>query len=177
LSSDRETLKAAFLAAHGFGDARRVSLGGDASTRSYERLHRGDESFIFMDQPPSVETAPCPPDATPEQRAALGYNALARLAAGLVDAFVACAGWLKAQGLSAPAVLAADPAAGLAVLEDLGDDLYAPAGQHDGHQGAAEGEDEGTAAGAADLRAPLPPMGPGEQPSLLTGPSRGGPGW
>ena len=124
--SARETAKAAFLEAHGYGDVRRESLGGDASTRSYERLHRdGGQSFIFMDQPPSVETAPCPPDATPAQRAALGYNALARLAAGRVDAFVACAGWLKAQGLSAPTVLAADPAAGLAVLEDLGDDLYA----------------------------------------------------
>jgi len=125
LSSDRETLKAAFLARTGFGDARREPLGGDASTRAYERLHRGDASFIFMDQPPSAETAPCPPDATPEERAALGYNALARLAAGRVDAFVACAGWLRAQGLSAPKVLAADAGAGLAVLEDLGDDLYA----------------------------------------------------
>jgi aminoglycoside/choline kinase family phosphotransferase len=125
LSSDRETLKAAFLARAGFGDARREPLGGDASTRAYERLHRGGASFIFMDQPPSAETAPCPPDATPEERAALGYNALARLAAGRVDAFVACAGWLRAQGLSAPKVLAADAGAGLAVLEDLGDDLYA----------------------------------------------------
>lgn len=130
MSSDRETLKAAFLARTGFGDVRRQPLGGDASTRSYERLHRTSpsgegESFIFMDQPPSVETAPCPPDATPAERAALGYNALARLAAGRVDAFVACAGWLRAQGLSAPKVLAADAGAGLAVLEDLGDDLYA----------------------------------------------------
>jgi aminoglycoside/choline kinase family phosphotransferase len=129
LSPDRETAreaaKAAFLAAHGFGDARRQPLGGDASTRSYERLYQDGQSFIFMDQPPSIETAPCPPDATPAERAALGYNALARLAAGRVDAFVACAGWLRAQGLSAPQVLAADPAAGLAVLEDLGDDLYA----------------------------------------------------
>jgi aminoglycoside/choline kinase family phosphotransferase len=126
LSSERETAKAAFLSAHGYGDVRRESLGGDASTRSYERLHReGGVSFIFMDQPPSVETAPCPPNATPAERAALGYNALARLAAGRVDAFVACAGWLNAQGLSAPKVLAADPVAGLAVLEDLGDDLYA----------------------------------------------------
>ena len=125
LSSEREAAKAAFLEAHGFGDVRRQPLGGDASTRAYERLHRGGDSFIFMDQPPSVETAPCPPDATPEERAALGYNALARLAAGRVVAFVACAGWLNAQGLSAPKVLAADAAAGLAVLEDLGDDLYA----------------------------------------------------
>ena len=126
MSSEREAAKAAFLSANGFGDVRRESLGGDASTRAYERLHRGDgQSFIFMDQPPSVETAPCPLDASPAERAALGYNALARLAAGRVDAFVACAGWLNAQGLSAPKVLAADPAAGLAVLEDLGDDLYA----------------------------------------------------
>ncbi|WP_369825776.1 N-acetylmuramate/N-acetylglucosamine kinase AmgK [Caulobacter sp. BP25] len=126
MSSEREAAKAAFLEAHGFGDVRRQPLGGDASTRSYERLHReGGHSFIFMDQPPSLETAPCPPGATPEQRAALGYNALARLAAGRVDAFVACAGWLNAQGLSAPKVLAADARAGLAVLEDLGDDLYA----------------------------------------------------
>jgi aminoglycoside/choline kinase family phosphotransferase len=126
MGSEREAAKAAFLEAHGFGDVRRQPLGGDASTRSYERLHRdGGRTFIFMDQPPSVETAPCPPDATPEERAALGYNALARLAAGRVDAFVACAGWLNTQGLSAPKVLAADPAAGLAVLEDLGDDLYA----------------------------------------------------
>jgi aminoglycoside/choline kinase family phosphotransferase len=125
ISSEREAAKAAFLEAQGFGDVRRESLGGDASTRSYERLHREGESFIFMDQPPSVETAPCPPDATPAERASLGYNALARLAAGRVDAFVACAGWLKAQGLSAPKVLAADPLQGLAVLEDLGDDLYA----------------------------------------------------
>ena len=124
--SDREALKAGFLEAAGFGDVRRQSLGGDASTRSYERLHRADgTSFIFMDQPPSMETAPCPPEATPDERRALGYNALARLAAGRVDAFVAVSGWLRAQGLSAPEVLAADPAAGLAVLEDLGDDLFA----------------------------------------------------
>jgi len=64
LSSERETAKAAFLQSAGFGDARRQSLGGDASTRSFERLSRADgTSFIFMDQPPTLETAPCPPDA------------------------------------------------------------------------------------------------------------------
>jgi len=78
-----------------------------------------------MDQPPSLETAPCPLDATPAERIALGYNASARLAAGRVDAFVACAGFLRERGLSAPQVHAADPALGLAILEDLGDDLYA----------------------------------------------------
>jgi hypothetical protein len=126
LSSDREAAKAAFLIRNGLGDAVRQPLAGDASTRLYERLRRpGGEALIFMDQPPALETAPCPADATPAERAALGYNASARLAAGRIEAFVACAGYLRAQGLSAPQVVAADPALGLAVLEDLGDDLYA----------------------------------------------------
>ena len=55
----------------------------------------------------------------------MGYNARARLAAGRVDAFIACAGYLRDQGLSAPEIIAADAPAGLWVLEDLGDDLYA----------------------------------------------------
>jgi hypothetical protein len=124
--SDREALKAEFLRTSGFGRARREPLGGDASTRAYERLHAADgATFIFMDQPSSMETAPCPPGATPEERRALGYNALARLAAGRVDAFIATSGWLRDQGLSAPKILAADAPVGLAVLEDLGDDLFA----------------------------------------------------
>jgi aminoglycoside/choline kinase family phosphotransferase len=126
LSSEREAAKATFLVEHGLGDAVREPLAGDASTRRYERLRRpGRASLIFMDQPASLETTPCPPGATPAERRALGYNASARLAAGRIDAFIACAGYLRAQGLSAPEIVAADAAAGLAVLEDLGDDLYA----------------------------------------------------
>jgi aminoglycoside/choline kinase family phosphotransferase len=126
LSSEREAAKAAFLSQNGLGDVARQPLAGDASTRCYERLHRpGGGALIFMDQPPSVETMPCPPDATPAERSALGYNASARLAAGRIEAFVACAGYLRDQGLSAPRIVAADAGQGLAVLEDLGDDLYA----------------------------------------------------
>lgn len=125
LSSDREAEKAEFLKIHGFGEARREPLSGDASTRAYERLHVGGRSLIFMDQPPAVESAPCLPGWTAEDRRASGYNALARLAAGRVDAFVCTAAWLREQGLSAPAILASDPPRGLAVLEDLGDDLFA----------------------------------------------------
>lgn len=133
--SAREDIKADFLSAHGFGEADRIALAGDASTRAYERLHLADGSTrIFMDQPPAAESAPCLPDATPEERRAAGYNALARLAAGRVDAFVAVAGWLRGQGLSAPAVEAHDATAGLAVLEDLGDGLFA--------QEIAQGADE-----------------------------------
>lgn len=126
MSSDREAQKTAFLMANGFGQARREPLSGDASTRRYERLHLpSGVSLIFMDQPPALESAPCPPEATPAQRQAAGYNALARLAAGRVDAFVATASWLREQGLSAPEIVAAASAEGLAVLEDLGDDLFA----------------------------------------------------
>ena len=126
MSSDREAHKAAFLANAGLAAARREPLSGDASTRAYERLHLPNGStLIFMDQPPSAETSPCPPEATPEERAALGYNALARLAAGRVEAFLACAGYLRSRGLSAPEIVAADAGAGLAVLEDLGEDLFA----------------------------------------------------
>jgi N-acetylmuramate 1-kinase len=126
LSSDREAEKAEFLRIHGFGAARREPLSGDASTRCYERLRLATgQTLIFMDQPPALESAPCLPGWTAEERRASGYNALARLAAGRVDAFVCTAAWLREQGLSAPAILASDPPRGLAVLEDLGDDLFA----------------------------------------------------
>jgi hypothetical protein len=168
LSSDREAEKAAFLAANGLGDARRERLAGDASTRLYERLHRaGKPSLIFMDQPPNAETAPCPPDATPDQRRALGYNASARLAAGRVEAFVACATYLRGRGLSAPEVVAADAPAGLAVLEDLGDDLYARLIEAGGDETPPY---DGAIDALAHLHAEPPPaklVGPGAEWPLL----------
>jgi len=126
LSSEREARIADFLSAAGFGDARREPLSGDASTRRYERLHPvSGPSLIFMDQPPALESVVCPPGASDAERMALGYNAAARLAAGSVAAFIATAAWLRKRGLSAPVILAHDVDAGLAVLEDLGDGLFA----------------------------------------------------
>ena len=127
MPSDREAERRAFLDRAGLADAARRPLAGDASTRAYERLFPagGGASLILMDQPPSVESQPCPPAATEAERAALGANALERKAAGRVEAFVACAAHLRGLGLSAPTVTYAEPAEGLAVLEDLGDDLYA----------------------------------------------------
>lgn len=121
----REAEIDAFLARAGWGAAHRERLPGDASTRSYERLTDGARKAMLMNQPRAVETEPCPPDAGPAERTALGYNALARLAAGRVDAFVACARYLVSRGLSAPEIYHADAALGLAVIEDLGDGLYA----------------------------------------------------
>ncbi|MGI9170544.1 MAG: aminoglycoside phosphotransferase family protein, partial [Caulobacteraceae bacterium] len=65
-----------------------------------------------------------------------------------------CAAWLRSLGLSAPDVVAADPPAGLAVLEDLGEALYGPL--------IAGGADEATLYdGAADalmvMQATTPP--------------------
>ncbi|WP_309605006.1 N-acetylmuramate/N-acetylglucosamine kinase AmgK [Phenylobacterium sp.] len=126
MKSEREATKARFLADHGLASARREPLAGDASTRSYERLHPpGAPALILMDQAPVLETPICPPGASDAERLALGYNAAARLAAGSIAAFVTTAAYLRAQGLSAPEVRAFDVDAGLAVLEDLGDGLFA----------------------------------------------------
>ena len=126
MSSDREALKAEFLHAAGLGDARREPFAGDASTRTFERLHLADGTpRFFMDQPPALETVVCPPGASDAERIALGYNAAARLAAGSVSAFVTTAAWLRSRGLSAPRIDAFDVDAGLVVLEDLGDGLFA----------------------------------------------------
>jgi len=126
VTAERDALKDAFLRGAGLGEARRAPLAGDASTRSYERLFLPDGSRrIFMDQPP-VESAACPAEADAQTRRALGHNALARLAAGRVDAFVAVAGWLNRAGLSAPRIEAFDVDQGLAVMEDLGDNLFGP---------------------------------------------------
>lgn len=114
-----------FLTRAGWADARREAIPGDASTRRYERLFRGGRSYILMDQPRGAETAACPPEATPDERRALGYNALARLAGPDTRPFAAIAGYLRKRGFSAPELFAEDHARGLLVLEDLGRDRYA----------------------------------------------------
>jgi len=122
----REDLRRAFLAAAGLADARRDPLPGDASTRRYERLTRPDGTrFMLMDQPPAAESRPADPAWDAARRRAEGWNALARLSAGRIEAFAAVAAHLRSLGLSAPDIVALDAAAGLAVLEDFGDDLFA----------------------------------------------------
>ncbi len=84
----------AFLAAAGWGDAQIVPLAGDASFRRYFRVERGADQAVLMDAPPPNE------DPRP---------------------FIAVARWLVDHGLSAPRLLATDPAEGLVLLEDFGD--------------------------------------------------------
>ena len=95
--SDRAAQLAAFLAAAGWGDAKRGPLAGDASFRRYDRLERGSERAVLMDAPPPQE------DVRP---------------------FLAVAALLHRLGLSAPRILAQDEVRGLLLLEDLGDDTY-----------------------------------------------------
>jgi len=122
--SNREDQRRDFLAAHGWGNAVVTALPGDASTRRYFRLTDGARQALLMDQPQGAETPTAPPDASAEQRRALGYNAVARLAGADVGRFAAVAQYLKDRGLSAPDIFAADTAQGFLVLEDLGDALF-----------------------------------------------------
>lgn len=116
---------AAFLDGAGWTGAAVRPLAGDASTRRYLRLARNGARALLMIAPPAAESAACPPGASEAERKALGYNALARLAGPNLNAFTAIAGALRDAGLSAPEIYAADAAQGFALIEDLGDDLFA----------------------------------------------------
>ncbi|KQT33636.1 aminoglycoside phosphotransferase [Sphingomonas sp. Leaf412] len=83
-----------FLAANGWGGAQILPLAGDASFRRYFRVRDGARCAVLMDAPPPHE------DPRP---------------------FVAVARWLAARDFAAPAILAADEARGLILLEDFGD--------------------------------------------------------
>ncbi len=106
----REQLIEQFLHKNGWGDAKRSSFPGDASSRSYERLTRGPEKVVLMN-------APFKPHKEP-------YNIAAKLAGSDPNAFICLATALTRRGFSAPNILAADPNNGFILLEDLGADLF-----------------------------------------------------
>ena len=100
------------LRAAGWQDAKREFMLGDASTRAYERLIKPDGArAILMISPPR-------PDGPPV-RYGKPYSAIAKLAEN-IRPFVAIDSALRAEGLSAPEIYAADLTGGFAVLEDLG---------------------------------------------------------
>jgi len=90
---------AAFVAAAGRDPAGLAPLAGDASNRRYLRLTDARGRAVVMD---------APPERGEDVRPFLGMTEE-----------------LRARGLSAPAVLAADPRTGFLLLEDLGDALFA----------------------------------------------------
>ncbi len=106
----------ALLSASGFGKATRAYLTGDASTRAYERLTNPDgRTAILMVSPPRADA--------PVVRFGKPYYEIARLAPDIVP-FLAMGKALRAEGVSAPAILAENAEAGLAVLEDLGTQAF-----------------------------------------------------
>lgn len=97
MTAERDTEIARFLATAGWGDAKRDPLAGDASSRRYWRLGRGDETRVLMDAPgPASDGA----------------------------RFVEVAAHLDGCGLSAPVVYAHDGPRGLMLLEDFGATRY-----------------------------------------------------
>src|SRR2546423_11464734 len=125
MNPERRAAMQEFLKRASWGGAAWSPLPGDASTRRYIRLDHEGGSAMLMDQPQNAEAPQCPPGATSEERKALGYNAVARLAGADCARFVAVADFLRGRGLSAPMVYAADVTNGFVLIEDLGDDLYA----------------------------------------------------
>ena len=123
--SERADAMQEFLNRSGWANAAVTPLDGDASTRRYFRVAKGDRKAMLMDQPQAAEQPTAPANATPEDRRKLGYNAIARLAGADVGRFIAASNFLREQGLTAPEIYAADTAQGFALIEDLGHDLYA----------------------------------------------------
>lgn len=125
-NNNREAELIAFLQNTDWEEADRVDLAGDASSRRYQRLSKATgEIAVLMDAPPNAEAAACPADATPDERKALGYNALACLAGPDSAPFIAIACFLRENGFSAPEIFAYDLERGFLIIEDLGDDLFA----------------------------------------------------
>jgi N-acetylmuramate 1-kinase len=96
-----------------FGEAIRVRMQGDASTRIFERLTMDGRSFVLMN-------APRRPDGPPV-RDGKPYSAIAHLAEDVIP-YVALALGLRDIGLSAPEILQADLDLGLIVMEDFGNE-------------------------------------------------------
>ena len=104
-----------FCAASSWHDARPVFLQGDASARSYARLHRKGETVILMDSPPKPDGPPIR-DGKP-------YSALVHLAEDVVP-FVAVAHALEGAGLCVPSIIEFDLGQGFLLTSDLGDRVY-----------------------------------------------------
>ena len=116
--AERIAFVRSFLARTGFAKAARHHVQGDASTRAYERLTLDGQTYMLMNSPQR-------PDGPPV-RDGKPYSAIAHLAQN-VTPFIAMTNALRARGFSAPAIFAADRAAGLLVIEDLGRDLVVDA--------------------------------------------------
>ena len=111
--AERVALIRAFLDEAGFATAQRRRMQGDASTRIFERLTLDGKNAVLMNAPPR-------PDGPP-LRDGKPYSAIAHLAETTIP-YIAMATGLRDRNMSAPTILHADPANGLIIMEDLGDE-------------------------------------------------------
>ncbi|MFV2035744.1 MAG: phosphotransferase, partial [Halocynthiibacter sp.] len=95
----RAKARETFLQDAGWGGAAVQPLAGDASTRRYERLKRGDRSAVLMNAPPASDQ--------------------------MIVAFCRIAGHLRAIGLNAPRIMAQNSQQGFILLQDFGDAVFA----------------------------------------------------
>lgn len=95
---EREISLQHFLREHGWQQAQRIKISGDASFRQYERLYLANrQPAILMDAPP------------PKER---------------IDHFLKIAKILQAMEISVPEILAVDLQQGFIIMEDFGDNTY-----------------------------------------------------
>ena len=107
------------LGRSGWDQAQRISMYGDASIRSFERLVApSGATAILMISPPRADG--------PILRYGKPYAAIAKLSDD-IRAFIAMGEGLRAQGYSTPRLIAHSVADGMAVLEDFGSHYIADA--------------------------------------------------
>lgn len=104
-----------FLNTTPWANATRIFLEGDASFRRYETLEGRGAPMVLMDMPARPD-GPVVRDGKP-------YSAIAHLAED-IRAVVAVNAELCRRGYAAPVTAACDLAQGLAVIEDLGRNVY-----------------------------------------------------
>ena len=102
-----------FLKKHVWGEAISTPLRADASARFYERLNLKGQKRLLMCSPLSGTDEKTP------------YELKAHLAGSDLNAFACLARALRERGFSAPFIEAFEPETGFALIEDLGEGLYA----------------------------------------------------
>lgn len=111
-----------FLADHGYGEARRCHLVGDASSRAYESVYPETGGRMILMDAPARPPGPIIADGKT-------YPQLVHLAEN-VQPFIAISGLLRAHGFAAPEIFAEQAESGLLLIEDLGrEPIVTPTGQ------------------------------------------------
>jgi N-acetylmuramate 1-kinase len=112
----RDARLASFIAGSPFAGAARTFFEGDASARRYEMLTRANGEYCLLMDMPQRPDGPIVKDGKP-------YSQIAHLAEN-ITAVVAINAHLVERGYSAPRVLDADLASGLALIETLSFNVY-----------------------------------------------------